>query len=139
MASTTQNNTRAFSGSRRKTCCARLAECACHRPDSGTVSIPGCYGSNFSQDQNGRIFFGFNKCRNVRCKIKCLENNMILPLNNFKSSVNGRKFVILTDEHLNCASCNVIYLITCTVCGLQYVGETGRAAGVRWAEHLARI
>ena len=64
---------------------------------------------------------------------------MILPLNNCKSSVNGRNFVILTDEHLNCTSSNVVYLVTCSVCKLQYVGETGRGAGVRWAEHLAKI
>ena len=139
MNSTNIRTSKAFSGSRRKTCCARLAGCACHGPDQGTVSIPTCFGSNFSQNQNQFTYYGFNKCRDQRCKIKCLENNYILPLNNCKSRVNGRNFVLLSDEHLNCASSNVVYLISCSVCGIQYVGETGRAAGVRWAEHLAKI
>ena len=139
MTSTNQITSRAFAGSRRKTCCARLAGCACHRPDSGTVSTPVCFGSNFSQSQNGFTYFGFNKCKDLRCKIKCNNNNLILPLNNCKSFVNGRNFVLRSDDNLNCSSANVIYLISCTVCHLQYVGETGRAANVRWAEHLAKI
>ena len=53
--------------------------------------------------------------------------------------MNGRNFVLQSDENLNCSSASVIYLISCTVCHLQYVGETGRAANVRWAEHLAKI
>ena len=139
MTSSNSNLSKAFSGSRRKTCCARLAGCACHRPDSGTISIPGCFGSNFSQVQNQISYFGFNKCKELRCKIKCSENNFVLPLNNCKSRVSGRHFVIRTNEHLSCMSTNVVYLIPCSVCGFQYVGETGRAAGVRWAEHLAKI
>ena len=64
---------------------------------------------------------------------------MILPYNNFKSSMNGRAFVIRTDANLDCTSVNVVYLVTCKVCRLQYVGETSRAAGVRWAEHLYKL
>ena len=139
MNSSNQRFPKAFSGSRQKTCCARLAGCACHRPDKGTVSIPGCFGSNFSQGQNGLNYYGFNKCKDLRCKIKCRDNNLVLPLNNCKSNVNARNFVLQSNENLNCLSCNVIYLVSCTVCGLQYVGETGRAANVRWAEHLAKI
>ena len=86
-----------------------------------------------------RTFYGFNKCGNVRCKIKCTENGLILPLNNFKCSVNSRGFVIRTDENLNCVSMNVVYLVTCRVCDMQYVGETSRAANVRWYEHLYKI
>ena len=128
-----------FAGSRRKTCCGRLAGCACRRSDIDNISIPDHFGGNFSQIQGGFSYFGFNRCKDQRCKIKCAGNGMVLPLNNCKSFVNNRSFVILTDEDLNCASCNVVYLMTCTVCGLQYVGETMRAAGVRWGEHLAKI
>ena len=123
MTSSNSNLSKAFSGSRRKTCCARLAGCACHRPDSGTISIPGCFGSNFSQVQNQISYFGFNKCKELRCKIKCSENNFVLPLNNCKSRVSGRHFVIRTNEHLSCVSTNVVYLISCSVCGFQYVQE----------------
>ena len=64
---------------------------------------------------------------------------MILPSNNVRCSVNKRGFVILTDENLRCDSLNVVYLITCRVCGVQYVGETSRPANVRWNEHLGKI
>ena len=64
---------------------------------------------------------------------------MVFPSNNCKSSVNNRGHVILSDENLDCDSLNVIYLMTCNVCSMQYVGETQRAAGVRWAEHLYKI
>ena len=111
----------------------------CITTDTGTVNIPNNFGSNFSQNQDGFTYYGFDKCLDQRCKIKCFQNNYILPLNNCKSHVNGRNYVLLSDENLNCTSSNIIYLISCAVCGVQYVGETGRAAGVRWAEHLAKI
>ena len=64
---------------------------------------------------------------------------MVLPLNNFKSSVNGKHHSILTDTNLNCQSSNIVYLITCNVCKFQYVGETQRSFGVRMREHLNQI
>ena len=64
---------------------------------------------------------------------------MVLPLNNFRSSVNGRHYPILTDSNLNCQSVNIIYLITCNVCKTQYVGETQRSFGIRMREHLNQI
>ena len=88
---------------------------------------------------NVLTFFNFTKCKDVRCKIKCNDNNMVVPLNNFKSSVNGKHFNILTDSNLNCKSSNIIYLITCNVCKFQYVGETQRSFEVRMREHLYQI
>ena len=86
-----------------------------------------------------RCFYTFKKCDVANCKIKCSGNRMVLPSNNFKSHVNRHGFVIFTDENLNCLSSNIVYLISCRVCGVQYVGETSRSASVRWAEHLYKI
>ncbi|EYC18662.1 hypothetical protein Y032_0026g1298 [Ancylostoma ceylanicum] len=36
----------------------------------------------------------------------------------------------------DCATSGVIYLITCKLCGEEYIGETGRPLGVRIQEHL---
>ncbi len=95
------------SGSRRKTCCGRLGVCACRRPVSGIASTPDSYGGNFS---SGIVsFYSFNKCRGDSCKLKCRDNSLILPLNNFKCTVNNKHFVINTDENLDCTSCNIIY------------------------------
>ena len=143
MNSTTNETRWRISGTRRKACCGRLAGCACRGPvvtgTTGTASIPDHFSGNFSAMQGVYHFFGFNKCRVSNCKIKCLENNMVLPLNNFRSSVNGRHYPILTDSNLNCQSVNIIYLITCNVCKTQYVGETQRSFGIRMREHLNQI
>ena len=39
------------------------------------------------------------------------------------------------DENVNCRTSNVVYLITCTDCGLKYVGETSRTFATRLNEH----
>ena len=108
MTSTNQQNSRAFAGGRHhnQTRCSRLAGSAWRRSITDKISIPGHFGGNFSSDQNGtRDFFGFNKCKNDRCKVKCNNNRMLLPTNNFRSFVNGRSFVILTDADMDCESC----------------------------------
>ena len=64
---------------------------------------------------------------------------MVLPLNHFSSTVNGRHYSVLTDSNLNCQSSNIVYLITCNVCKIQYVGETQRSFEVRMREHLGQI
>ena len=122
MTSTTHQITMPFAGSRLKTCCGKLSGCACRRSNPDIVNNPNHFSGNFSFTNGIRSFYGFNKCGNLRCKVKCTENSLILPLNNVKSSVNNRGFVILTDVSLDCLSVNVVYLITCRVCCMQYVG-----------------
>ena len=41
--------------------------------------------------------------------------------------------------HWQCTTTNVVYLLTCSSCKKQYVGETKRAFLVRYKEHLADI
>ena len=40
---------------------------------------------------------------------------------------------------INCCTENVVYLLTCTTCEKQYVGETKRQFRIRYKEHLADI
>ena len=131
MTSTTSNSTMPFAGSRLKTCCGKLAGCACRRSNSDTVNSPNHFSSNSFLSSSGIVFYSFRKCDVPACKVKCLDNRMVLPSNNVKCSVNGRNFVILTDGNLNCSSSNVVYLVSCRVCNVQYVGETSRPANVR--------
>ena len=49
------------------------------------------------------------------------------------------KRIYRTPHGVSCITCNVIYLLTCNICKLQYVGETKRAFVVRLKEHLADI
>ena len=127
-----------WAGSREKACCGKLGRCACRRSNFDIASTATSFSGNFSSG-NMRSFFKFGKCREPRCKIKCSDNNMLMPLNNFKGSFNQGSFSILTDENLNCRSKNVVYLITCKVCSMQYVGETSREFGVRMREHWDKI
>jgi hypothetical protein len=76
---------------------------------------------------------GVYKCNNIRCKA-C---NYIKTGNTFQSSHNKRTFKI--KHFLTCKSCNIIYLINCTKCGKQYVGQTGRRLADRINDHLSRI
>ena len=42
-------------------------------------------------------------------------------------------------QEVNCTSSNVIYLITCQKCDIQYVGETDRKMKERFAEHQGYV
>ena len=103
----------------------------------GMASVQDFFSDNYSSLLGKHC--KFNRCRNENCGIGCTRNDMILPLNNFHSSFNNNSFTIRTNEHLNCNSSNIIYLITCTVCGKQYVGETKRTFVERMKEHLRQI
>ena len=51
----------------------------------------------------------------------------------FTSSSTGETFPIR--KYMTCKSANVIYLITCKTCEIQYVGESGRPMECRIEEH----
>ena len=55
----------------------------------------------------------------------------------FVSSRTEKRYSI--NYSLNCNSCNVIYLITCGKCGLQYVGSTTTKFRLRFNNHKARL
>jgi hypothetical protein len=76
---------------------------------------------------------GCTKCASIRCKA-C---NFIIESKNFTSSTTQKTYSI--HEHISCTSKNVVYLITCKLCGLQYVGETGRMLKERINDHLSAI
>ena len=41
--------------------------------------------------------------------------------------------------YIDCMSANLVYLITCYRCSLQYVGETVRGLNMRFYEHQKEI
>ena len=55
----------------------------------------------------------------------------------FKSSQDDRRYSI--NYNLNCNSNNVVYLITCKKCSLQYVGSTITKFRLRFNNHKSRI
>ena len=55
----------------------------------------------------------------------------------FKSNVTNKTYNVVnhTGEDLTCHSQNIIYLLICTTCGIQYVGETAYPMHLRMNQH----
>ena len=75
----------------------------------------------------------FTPCHDKRCLL-CQYSS---STETFQSSVTGETFKIF--GQLSCKSANVIYLITCSVCQQQYVGETKNALNIRINLHRNHI
>ena len=60
----------------------------------------------------------------------CLTCNNLSSTDTFKSTNTGEEFKI--NHEFNCNSKNVIYLLSCKVCGIQYVGQTRDRFRLRW-------
>ena len=71
---------------------------------------------------------------NYRCRApKCKTCPILESSNEFSSLTTGQLFKLKT--RASCKSSNVIYLITCRKCGLQYVGEMGQPLHLRVNGH----
>jgi len=77
---------------------------------------------------------GFTLCNSARC-LTCRYH--ATEKDSFKSNNYGSSFKI--KSQLNCGSKNIIYLVTCKKCNLQYVGETSRALRDRTTDHRSNI
>ena len=74
-------------------------------------------------------------CDSTRCL--CCMSFVASP--NFASYCTGRKFILDRKGYFSCKSKNVIYLITCKKCGIQYVGQTTQALHCRLNGHRSSI
>ena len=74
----------------------------------------------------GKREVGSYKCGKKNCMI-CIN---VLETGSFKSNVTKQTYEI--NHHLNCDDKRLIYLLTCNVCGLQYVGQTTDKFRFRW-------
>jgi hypothetical protein len=59
-----------------------------------------------------------HSCGDKRCK--CCKH--MQHSSSYTSNVTGKQYKIFCT--VNCKSANVIYILECSVCGLQYVGES---------------
>ena len=76
---------------------------------------------------------GFQPCNTPRCKT-CIHTT---PSRWSTSSMNNKTYNIR--HTLTCKSHNVIYLITCTKCKKQYVGQTSQQLRSRFTQHRFTI
>ena len=69
-----------------------------------------------------KIKDGVGRCRDSRCKTcpKLIQNKY------FKSNVTNRSYKVInqTQEVITCKSQNLVYLLCCENCNIQYTGET---------------
>ena len=74
---------------------------------------------------------GSSCCKKSRCQVcKVMPN-----IDTFKSCTTGKEYKI--NYSFNCDSSNVVYLIECNVCGVQYVGSTCTAFRLRFNNYKA--
>ena len=79
-----------------------------------------------------------NPLGNFRCKARrCKTCPILVTTDTFASSVTGERFKLKL--RASCKTSNVIYLIQCRRCGLQYVGETGQPLHSRMNSHRFNI
>ncbi len=67
----------------------------------------------------------------------CKTCNLLHEVNTFRSSCTNQVYPVSnsTGDTLTCGSENIIYLITCSICKWQYVGETGATLRGRMNGH----
>ena len=76
---------------------------------------------------------GFSFCKLKHCRICPLLNKT----GEITSSTTGRTHACM--KNISCRSSNLIYGITCTRCGIQYVGQTMLRVKDRFADHWGSI
>lgn len=86
-----------------------------------------------ADDDDGNAPPGCNRCTSNRCRA-C---NYVTVGQTCRSTTNNREFVVR--GNITCKTSNVVYVITCIRCKLQYVGQTSRTLADRINDHLSRI
>ena len=76
---------------------------------------------------------GIKKCLDVNC-VTC---PYVSPGKEVKCTATGEKFNI--NSPVSCDTENIIYCITCKRCQQQYVGQSGKGLGVRFAQHRGYV
>ena len=90
--------------------------------------------SNTTRQQRQNLNTGYRKCTSNRCS---LCNHHSQETNTIQSTSTKQTFQI--QDKLTCTSKNIIYVITCKKCNVQYVGETGQMARNRFNHHNSTI
>ena len=113
-----------------------MGDGVCRNDVNSSKSCTSSQGRDLTDDtQTGGM------CECVCCgSSKCKTCDHFVEGNVFTSNVTGRTYnVLCRNGSMNCATKNVIYLISCRKCGVQYVGETSQPLRSRFNNHRNRI
>ena len=96
-------------------------------PGEGSPSVIVACGNELT-NKNGVAL-----CRSKRC-LTCPK---LIQSKYFKSNITNRKYEIInhTNEIITCKTKNIVYLLSCECCNMQYVGETTIALNERMNIH----
>ena len=73
-----------------------------------------------------------------RCTSRCVTcQEHILESDSFKSHTTGAHHKIR--GHITCTTSNIIYLISCRICGIQYIGETKNSLKKHFYGHRSTV
>ena len=111
-------------------CEVRLNDCLKSRENSDFLKL------NVECGDGGQVHV--YRCGSKRCNFQ----KQFFPTDKVVSSATHRiSDVIVPDNtvYLNCHSPNVIYLLTCNKCGMQYVGETCQKLNERINTHISNL
>ena len=78
--------------------------------------------------------FKCSSSKNTNCQLR----DQFVPADRVVSTTTKRMYNVIVppgSTYINCHSVNLIYLLTCNNCSLQYVGETVRSLSRRASEH----
>ena len=76
-----------------------------------------------------------HSCGDKRCK--CCKHIYMQHSSSYTSKVTGKQYKIFCT--VNCKSANVIYILECSVCGLQYIGESKQPFHERLNGHISDV
>ena len=84
---------------------------------------------------------GQSKCSVTKCDSnRCKTCNSIMVRQNFTSNLTGKKYTVVSlNDDMDCGTTNVIYLIECNRCGIQYIGKTCQTLRSRFNNHRSKL
>ena len=97
--------------------------------------IQVCTNQTFNNSSCSLCKYKVNKCNVRNCKTCSIFNEN----HTFISTVTGRKYHTSIGEDVTCSSTNLVYLLQCNYCKLQYVGQTCQTLRERMGGHRSGI
>ena len=104
-------------------------------------SKPGLPGRGMTEAKQPTCSPSSPTCNVIKCESKrCMTCKHLVLGNSFSSNLTNKNYNVLSpNDTIDCSSKNVIYLITCRKCGIQYAGKTSQTLRNRMNNHRNRL
>ena len=97
------------------------------------ITNPGARLGDHRMDVDPNNNYTIEPCRSE----KCLTCAIFVTDKTYKSNVTNKSYPVInqSNENLHCKSQNLVYLVSCVHCNIQYVGETTTPLHLRMNTH----